>query len=249
MKKINKKPPKIQNQAFRKKFKQQARILFKSIKEDILDLRKEWKIPSDGFKGYEDNEFIEWIKFQEKDDFLNISVVLNKFKNISARPKYFLIKILASLENNEYPDNLYFLGTLEEFYFISREKPMPGIIHYILFNNILVPESNDLQLTTNKFGYITLNIGPNATKQDVNEMWTYTQWLQENLPGYKKNKTKVRKERNVKIDEKLLDNPSSTYELFDDFNYNDSRKNSKKNLSCLRQKKKRLNSYKQKNLT
>ena len=241
-------PRKIpKNINFIKRFTQKAslNILDKDFKTELIKIREQWGIPESGFKSYKEESFLKWINDQQDDNFELVTVIFDDLKIIKCKPKYFLNKILYNIENKEqaddYPTDLYYFENIETFNALIQEKPFPGIVHYILFNNLFIPESNELLLTIDhEYGYPKLIIGPNATMRDIQEFFPIINWMQKSK-DYKKNKTRLKK--NFLISKKILTDNLKSYEIMDKLNLSDHVSMASKNLSKSRQIKSRSKKY------
>jgi len=241
---IDKRP---KNEAFIERFKQSAGliILNAEFQKELSGVRGRCDIPSCGFDSHNEKKFLEWIQKQENDKFRLITTIFNSLTNIKCKPKYFLNKILYYIHNKNqdesYPSDLYFLENVATFNALIREKPFPGIVHYVLFNTLFIPESNELLLRLNhKYGYPEMIMGPNATMRDIQEFYPIINWLQKSK-NYNKNKARLK--RNYSIMHKIASEKLINYDILDEMGLDDKKSIVTKNLNRARQIKKRTKEY------
>ena len=230
---------KIKNERFQKRFRQSAEIALqkKGVAEEIEKIRELWGVPKNGFNGLQ-KKFILWFNEQTDDNFKKVTTTAETcYKHLEFNPRYFLIKIGFSLQDNEYPDSLYLLEDKETFNALRIEKPFPGIVHYILFNDIFIPETNELQLTTEDGGVCVVRMGPNATMDDFREMYPIISGLfQKGAKNFGKGTARFRK--NHGKDLTLLQKKRSPYDHLDELGLDE--KTSKKSLGNIRVRRKRM---------
>jgi len=197
MKKTEPNTPK--NHAFQRTFKQTANIATERIEfqEEVLSIREALRIPKNGFIDLQ--ELMIWLDRQEKNKFVLAIKAFKNHKHISAKPTYFLKDLAYKIKNDDipYPDDLFFFRDVRHFKAILNEKPFPGIVNYVLVNEVLVPETNQLQLTMDEFEFPILRIGPNSTMNDIRELWPIITGLLQNKKG--KTRYKRTRDRNKKI--------------------------------------------------
>lgn len=233
---------KIANKRFVERFKQQAKLALSNTKVnlEINKIRKLSEIPITGFRDWGNDVFLNWLSGNKKNGYKKISSIFKGCDYIKAKPEYFLGRVEYFLENDEYPDSLYFLDSKEYFDSVINERPFPGIVHYILFNKVFLPESNGLQLGVDrvkKNKYIVLRFGPNATKEDFVEMFPLVNWLQKSLLNYSKSKS--RKIKNLEKKLMVVNKKMAGYDAVDEL-YGDDLKDDLKKLIRVRQVKSRI---------
>lgn len=241
----NMKQPK--NESFIARFKQtaQLKIANENLQQELSEIRSHWGIPTNGFHDYKEEAFISWLKKQKKDKFKLVTSIFDTLRIIKCKPKYFLNKILFYLDHPEqdegYPSDLYLFEEISTFDALIKEKPFPGIVHYILFNELFIPESNELLLTLDhKYNYPKIIMGSNATMRDLQEFYPIIDWLQKSK-NYKKNKTRLK--RHFRLMQKILKDGLDSYEIVEEMGLSDHRCEATKNLNRARQIRKRTNKY------
>ncbi len=210
-----------------------------SFIEDIKRIRSKWLIPKKGFKTIS-KDFKEWIINNKANNFKDLSIKNTKI--IKTNPSIFLNKVYNCLTdpetNDNYPTDLYYLENERTFYHLINEKPFPGIVHYILFNNLFIPETKEAQLTRDRYGNMVIRCGPNATKKDVEELLSVMNFFQKNMNNYKKGRDRASKLYSK--DKEVYQDKLDGYDALDVFNLDDNKKVKNKSLSTLRQRKKRF---------
>lgn len=178
-------------------------LLKPGVMEEVVRVRKLWGIPRVGFKNWKD--FLNWIQQYElnesrNDRFKKLLSSLRGFVHIKTDPKQFLLRVLTSLENKEYPDSLFFLGDEDEFHSYIQDRPFPGVVHYILFGTLPTFDAKEIQMSFDKNQYILLRIGPNATRRDFDSFHEMIVGLQKSMPGYNKNKRRAIRNFDKKVE-------------------------------------------------
>lgn len=199
---------------FKDRFQQNALMSLQreSLIKDIKNIRQEWGVPPLGFsyifKVEESKQFINWLYEQKSDGYKKVTKTIKKYTSVCSQPKYFLERALWVHEatSDIYPLSLYMYDNLRTFHETIKEKPFPGIINYILFNKILIPEGNELQMSLEKCGkdiYTILRIGPNATMNDIRDYFPEIEAFQKTSQRY--NKLRSRKSKLCQKGKKIID--------------------------------------------
>jgi len=213
-----------------------------TIKIEIAKIRKHWQIPPKGFsQKTQFSEAIKWIIEQSKEYYKYSSIIFDELELIKCKPKYFLNDVLETIKNTDdgYPMDLYFGRGAEFFTAIINERPFPGIVHYILFNEILIPESNQVQLTQDKYKNVVVRMGPNATHESMlNTIKTLKDFFQKNHPRFSKGKT--RRKKYNRIDLEIHNNNLSGLTASDKYP-NSKFGNEKNEQAKMRKRKERIN--------
>jgi hypothetical protein len=205
----------LPSEVFKRRHEQKLSIVFKNAKfiESIKAIRAELKIPIDGFKIKNDEtDFKKWFIENKENNFKNLLFVINKHADvIKTNPSDYLEWMSYMVEsyagNDIYlRDNSFILvcPTIEIYENYVKEKPFPGVFEYILFNVLLVPQSNHLAiLSSYSNDYLLLAISANTTKRDLIELWPGINKEQKKMPNFEKNKKRYKPKLNEDL--KVLD--------------------------------------------
>jgi hypothetical protein len=191
------------NVNFKKTFKQKADkyLSDNDFQTEVKIIRRMVGIPDDGFIISE--HFDDWLIENANDHFENLNIAFKNLRYILAEPKYFLDDVVLSIVGGDgYPTDLYLFNSAESFKSIINERPFPGIVHYVIWNKLLIPETNQLQLTFDQYDFPILRFGPKATMNDVRELYPILDKFIQQLKGKMKGKNRFR--RNYERNKKLL---------------------------------------------
>lgn len=186
--------PAIKNIRFQKVFKQKADsyISDPGFQNEVLSIRAQCGIPPNGFNTLD--AFIGWLEKQEQNKLISIVEAFKQKNIITAKPEYFLRDVRETLDTDDlkYPTDLYFSRDGASFNAIINEKPFPGIVHYILWDYLLVPETNELQLTYDDLDYPIMRFGSNATMDDIRELLPILDKFMQQGPNRTKGKVRFK---------------------------------------------------------
>lgn len=189
---------------FLKRFIQDLKVIFadKTFIKAIYEIREKLEIPKDGFDiNQNETAFKQWLEGTYKDSFKKIKTVLGGYSNIiTSSPEEALEPLInAVLYDKEGKDFYYnkhdlFQGcySLEMYENYVNEKPFPGILQFILFQDVFLP-ANNFTVLMHRSSYIVLAISASTTKRDVEELWPEIDKWQKEMAGYTKNKKRFKK--------------------------------------------------------
>jgi|GEM_PF-6016110 len=213
--------------------------LNKDFVNEVKKIRSNWLIPEDGFLSIS-KDFKDWLLKNKKDNFKKLNIKSTKI--IKTNPQIFLNKVYKCIEddgiNENYPTDLYFLESEKTFYYLINERPFPGVVHFILFNNLFIPETRETQLTRDRYGNMVIRCGPNSTKRDVEELLSVMSFFQKKMKNYHKGKNKSSKLHNK--DKEIYQNNLEAYEALDILGLDENKYKAKKSLATIRQRRKRF---------
>jgi len=203
---------------FQKRFEQKAKLELlrnSKLRDEIVDIRSKIDLPEQGFnwdKREDWNLFKTWLLNQNGDNFKKIINIFSKSKEVKADPLTLLINIFYSIfvSDEGYPEGLYNWSNLKYFDAILQERPFPGIVHYIIWDKIFLPESQELQVATETINgriYPVLRLGPNARIEDIKSWFPIINGLfqkQGNPSIYRKRLGRIKKnfERDLEVNKR-----------------------------------------------
>ncbi len=171
----------------------------------IKEVRGKLGIPDKGFSIKNDGELKKWNDKFVIDEYKLLNEVINSYGYISTDPEP-LLDYLSLLDFDiEWYEEAYFneerymlhCPSIKMFENHCNEKPFIGILEYILFNKVVIPNTRLMSVIEDdgagRGECILLGISKNTTKRDILNQWPVISLQQKNIKGNSKGKIRISK--------------------------------------------------------